>query len=141
MHSLNRFSPTHNRGVLGLALSNVLSMGTNIVPHLHTSSDHKTLITTLTRYESRGINKREKLEYDECDRNLLLQVLATPSRPLSLDPEEIDTSLMKDLRTAVTASILATRTNSKGAPWWTEDCRKAIKAFRIARKSGPVSQE
>ncbi|POS87428.1 hypothetical protein EPUL_001522 [Erysiphe pulchra] len=127
----NGYTPTHNRGgVLDLAWSNVPQIKTIVAPHLHTASDHETLLTFIPRYE-----------YDECDTKTFLQLLAYPSCPISLDPEENARSLTRDLSTAVFATTQEVKTRSIGAPWWTEKCRAAARIFKQVRRTGPAYED
>ncbi|POS83503.1 hypothetical protein EPUL_005004, partial [Erysiphe pulchra] len=139
---LNWGTPTHSRGgVLDLAWSNVPRMETNTAPHLHTTSDHDTLLMYLTRYETRENLFQRKLKYDECDTKLLLQLLGQTSDTTSPDSQENARSLVGDSSTVVYAATLELKTRSIGTPRWTEECRIAAKTYKMARRTGTEFEE
>jgi hypothetical protein len=142
LNLLNGYTQTHNRGgVLDLAWSNVPQIETIIAPHLHSTSDHETLLTSIPRYKIRESHIQGKLKYEDCNTKTLLQLLAYPSGPISLDPEENARSLTRDLSIAVSAATPQIQTRSIGAPWWTEECRVAARIFKWARRTGPAYEE
>ena len=116
-------------------------METTVASHLHTFLDHETILTLLPSYEVNGPLSKGRLKYDACDTKLLQQLLVTFSNSTSTDTESNAENLKRDLTLAVNATTPDFKVNSRGAPWRTEDCRKAFKASRRVRRTGPAHEE
>lgn len=138
--------PTHDQGnVLDLAFSTSalesLGITTELSEDLETSSDHRTLLSTvywdpryrepLTTLRLPTLNKevflRSLEEYLEP-----LQPLDTLQTPTALDTLALE--LTTQIQKAFAKSAKRTYPCSIGNPWWTAECSKAATEYRQARR-------
>ncbi|POS82851.1 hypothetical protein EPUL_004811, partial [Erysiphe pulchra] len=128
--------PSHNSGgTLDLAFSSDQRARCEIRSDLHTTSNHETLVSTLSR-ESMTQNP-SKLRYDAMDDNLFLQLLGRNQNYDSINTqfelEEEAKDILEIIHTALSGSCPRTKARKVGTSWWNEECKQASKAYCIAR--------
>lgn len=139
-------TPTHRcGGTLDLAFCTQVGATCTIRADLHTTSDHETLISTilLAGLDIGGFEGR--LRYDSRDEKLFLTLLGTsqnvPQIFSSLDAEDEANDIVQSIQTALLASCPRSKQNTRGTPWWNEDCKIAARRYHTARRRGPSDLE
>lgn len=114
--------------------------------HLHTTSDHETLVTTLPWADLKepSMRTRQLRLHDEAVPRLVAGVVESlpPTEwinPLTLD--QATTTLVSIIQQNLVRNASGTLAKGKGVPWWTQDCEAAAKAHRRARRLGPATEE
>lgn len=136
--------PTHDRGsTLDLTFSNILGANCTIEEHLHTTSDHETLLTTVNL---RCLSTTPHPRFKETPESLLRMAAGVRETlpPPHLFPEDLD-----DLAILITKAIqcnmsrfIPQRKSSKiGTRWWNDDCANRAAEYRLARRSGDACME
>jgi hypothetical protein len=138
--------PTQDQGnVLDLAFSTSalesLRITTELSEDLETSSDHRTLLSTVywdPRYREPPTTLRlPTLDKEVFLRSLTkylepLQLLDTLQTPVALDKLALE--LTTQIQKAFAKSAKRTYPCSIGNPWWTAECSKAANEYRQARR-------
>ncbi|SCO87584.1 uncharacterized protein FRV6_11711 [Fusarium oxysporum] len=129
---------------IDLTFTNLPLAKATIEDHLATSSDHFTLSLTFPEIRStsmqpgkiRVTTEEELGRFVEIVKLGATEIPATDSTPDELD--ELISSLINLLTSAVKAAGRPARKGGHLAPWWTEECADAMAAFRAVRRSYPL---
>ncbi|POS85862.1 hypothetical protein EPUL_004035 [Erysiphe pulchra] len=124
--------PTHNRGgTTDLTFCLDERARCEIRPDLHTTSDHETLAA--------------KLRYKDLNNELFLRLLGNNQYPPEISSRtdlEIEAStIIKTIHTALVSACPKKGSLNYGTPWWNEDCRLTVRAYRRARRDGQAIPE
>jgi ribonuclease HI len=141
--------PTHSGGhTIDLAFSNIPFATARVVDKLHPGSDHEAIVTSLSGGHRTTVEQRrptiadDKLEtFSKIVKLGTHNLPALPAYPTEDDLNTAATNLQTALMEAAKAIQTAPRQNSRNAPWWTEECKKAWKTYRQARCSGTAITE
>ncbi|TXB98066.1 hypothetical protein FocTR4_00017206 [Fusarium oxysporum f. sp. cubense] len=137
--------PTNPYGnTIDLAFTNLPLAEATVEDHLATSSDHFTLSLTFPEIRStttqsakiRVTTEDEVKRFVEIVELGATEIPVTDSTPKELD--ELASSLVNLLTSAVKAAGRPARRGGRPAPWWTEECADAAAAFRAVRRSYPL---
>ncbi|KAI1004901.1 hypothetical protein K3495_g3318 [Podosphaera aphanis] len=130
-------TPTHKRGgTLDLAFCADKNASCNLRADLHTTSDHKILVSSLCfNWKSpRG----SKLRYKAIENDLFLKLLGnTHALPIIASRKELEAEAnnVKDsLHVALTGACPRNKLKSHGTSWWNNGCRRAAHAYHRARR-------
>ena len=145
-HSFNLLSPigeaTHNRGnVLDLAfLSGPYTADTTIAQHLDSTSDHRSLLTTLD-LDTRTEDPIRRLRIDTLDDKLFTTLLAENIRNLAIQPtptlittadlDRLASDITQTIQMAYTGSAQRSLSQNTGQPWWNKACKTAAQENRL----------
>ncbi len=135
--------PTHEGGnTLDLVFTNISTAETACCPHLDVGSDHDVLLTKvrIARDTSARIEERLYLPNHRTERFTDLVREALPRLPpLEQTKPSID-NFATALTTILTDALAACgKTRKQGltpAPWWTDDCTKALQRLRNTKTAG-----
>ena len=138
---------THRDGhVIDLVFSDIPFTETSVAGDLRTGSDHETLLTTIP---GRGFSAPERVRYRvplDCIPEFYGLVKAGAQSLPSADAREVRTPVELDLRveklnelfdTALKTAGRPARDGGDDAPWWTEECAVAHKAYLEADRGNP----
>ncbi|POS82895.1 hypothetical protein EPUL_003649 [Erysiphe pulchra] len=131
-HPLKQLFPTHNRdGTIDLAFSSDQRARCEIRSDLHTTSDHETLVSTLSR-ESK-IQTPGKLGNDAPEDNLFLQFLGRSPNYDSINTrfklEEEAKDILEIIHTALSGSCTRSKASKVGTSWCNEEYKQAFKVY------------
>lgn len=136
---------THRRGsVLDLVFTNILGTQCSIEEHLHTTSDHETLITTIPLKDLPVKNTQDRFKLTpEAIPRLALGVKETlkPVSQLPQDPDLLANTIIECIQSNVARFLPRKRYISQGTKWWNQDCREKAASYRRARKKGDATAE
>ncbi|OJD23222.1 DNA replication complex GINS protein psf3, partial [Blastomyces percursus] len=134
-------SPTHQRGGtldLSFCLANAAC---RIAPELHSTSDHETLVISITNLQNGPIADK-KPSLATCNVERFLQLLSPLTSLTSPNVEEEPLDIVKSLQQALLGSCPSTQgAQSHRGPWWTDSVRAARRNFHQARRLGPCIEE
>lgn len=134
-------TPTHNRGgTLDLCFSNHPQAVCQVHHELHSGSDHETLILSLPLTHALT-PPRGKLRFQSVNSEKLLHLISAFTEPVSNEPNIEARDLVQVIQTALEGSCPRARGNSKGAPWWNEQCKQTHQAWVRRRRHGPSDLE
>ncbi|KAG7403623.1 putative AC transposase [Fusarium oxysporum f. sp. rapae] len=137
--------PTNPYGnTIDLAFTNLPLAEATVEDHLATSSDHFTLSLTFPEIRStptqsakiRVTTEDEVKRFVEIVELGATEIPVTDSTPKELD--ELASSLVNLLTSAVKAAGRPARKGGRPAPWWTEECADAAAAFQAVRRTYPL---
>ncbi|KAJ8066801.1 hypothetical protein OCU04_004188 [Sclerotinia nivalis] len=135
--------PTHNLGnVLDLVfLSGSYTANTTSAPHLDTTSDHRSLLTTLN-WNTRFQDPIQRLRINTLDEKLFSILLTENLLNLNLlalntttDLDKLALDITQALQSAYTGSAQRSLGRNTGQPWWNETCRTAVQENRTNNSS------
>jgi ribonuclease HI len=139
--------PTHEAGnTIDLTIGNVPLVQSVVAPHLHSGSDHSTLVFTIPLFNPIiPPPKRLYLPLDKYgDFKEAVHKLAK-NLPTTIDNEEDAEShaisLIALLTTALEKTGRKSRPDGKSAKWWNDECRALGTVFHQAHKEDPIGGE
>lgn len=136
---------THNRGnVLDLVFTNILGAQCNVEEHLHTTSDHETLVTILPLKVSYNSNPQERYKLlPEAIPRLVAGIKETlgPIQAVHQDPDYLANAIIQCIQINMERFLTRRKRASQGTKWWTQDCKEKAAAYRHARKLGVATAE
>ena len=154
--------PTRGSNTIDLALANQalvrLRVQTAVEAALHTGSDHETLATrfVLPGRGASGNPSRQKprLREKTTDSDLFhsslqglaprLNGLIPQGPPGACSPQQLDLlaeGIVKAVLTALEASTKRALGQGMGQPWWSPECRVAVRRYHLARRAGDSEEE
>lgn len=136
---------THKAGhTIDLVFTNILGVTTTVEEHLHTTSDHETIITRIPLGPNRA-SPNGKLRITEEGLSKLTQAVAETLPPfIATKRNDLDgaaLSLSQCIQLNMARVFRPRNTRNLGAPWWTNACRDAVQAYRQARRHGLATYE
>lgn len=136
--------PTHSAGhVLDLTFSNIQDTFTWVRTDMNSGSDHETLVTIIP---SRGrvptVQYHYRVKESDLPRftglvDIGARALADPWRIATIeDLESLTIALENVFKIAIQTIGSPDRGGGSPAPWWTQECKDAYKAYLSTRQSG-----
>ncbi|KDN63501.1 hypothetical protein CSUB01_12226 [Colletotrichum sublineola] len=134
--------PTHDDGnTLDLVLTNLPLATTTIAEHLHTGSDHDTLLTTiptstglLHHIPTQGISLKDPEDVDAFSKEVEQTLWILPEITASTtDLDKAATALIELLWSSALVTCKQ-RTRGRSTVWWTEECTTARQLYRQQRQ-------
>ena len=136
--------PTHDRGsTLDLTFSNILGSNCTIEEHLHTSSDHETLLTTINiRCQPTASLPRFK-ETPEALLRLAAGVRETlpPSHLFPEEPDELALLITNVIQCNMIRFLPQRKLINIRTRWWNKDCAEKAAEYHQARRIGDAKME
>ncbi|POS83913.1 hypothetical protein EPUL_002613 [Erysiphe pulchra] len=131
--------PIHDRcGTIDLAFYLEDSAYCENRPHLHSTSDHETFVTTI--HWDFSSKKQAKLIYKDLDQKIFVRLLGNNHRPSSISSrDDLETearAIIETIHTSLVGACHRNRSLNHGTPWLNEDCRSALYAYRRLRREG-----
>lgn len=113
-------------GTLDLAFSSLAGAKCEIPSDLHTTTDHETMVTTLTGEYNANEYSERRLQYDSINEVLFKTLLRCHSDlPDLLTVNDIKNEaekITKVIRTALQSACPRAREKNHGTVWWNKDC-------------------
>lgn len=139
------YESTHNKGsVLDLVFTNIIGTQYNIEEHLHTTSDHETLLTTipLRGYAEKSPVDKFKLTPEDTPRlrSGIKETLKT-EKILTQDLDSLALMITECIRINMERFLPRKNHKNQGTKWWNADCREKAGAYRRARKFWDATME
>lgn len=135
---------THTRGsVLDLVFTNILGTQSSIEKHLHTTSDHETLVTTIPiGGRIHGPQRKQyKLNAESTPRFALGVKESIDPRKLPLDPDLLAQKIVQSIVVNMELFLPRKKNRAQGTKWWNNECKQKAAAYRRARREGDSTVE
>lgn len=136
---------THNRGsVIDLVFTNIIGAHSCVEEHLHTTSDHETLISIipLNGHDRRPLQGKFILTPESIPRFISgIKETIEPFSKSTEDPDRLANLITEAIKINMERFLPLKRSKRQGTQWWNLECREKAAAYRQARRQGEALKE